>query len=61
MHTVDAAWMMGEDDAKGSIEPGKLADLIVLERDPFTVPMDDLAHVRTDRAYLGGRLVYERF
>ncbi len=58
MHTLDAAWVLGEDGVKGSIEPGKLADLVVLERDPLTAPVDDLKEIRVDRVYLGGKEVY---
>jgi predicted amidohydrolase YtcJ len=60
MHTIDAAWVLGEDGVKGSLEPGKLADLVVLDRDPRTVPIDDIPAIRVDRVYLGGREIYAR-
>jgi predicted amidohydrolase YtcJ len=60
MHTIDAAWVLGEDGEKGSLEPGKLADLVVLDRDPRTVPVDDLPAIQVDHVFLGGREIYHR-
>lgn len=57
MHTIDAAWVLGEDDVKGSITPGKLADLIVLERDPYTAPVEDLRGLRVQQTYLAGERI----
>ena len=57
MHTRDAAWVLGEADDKGSLEPGKLADLVVLDRDPFRSATDDLPHIGVDEVLLGGRRV----
>jgi predicted amidohydrolase YtcJ len=60
MHTIDAAAVMGEADTKGSIEPGKLADLVVLDRDPFAVSVDDLRTIAVDYTILGGEIAYDR-
>ncbi len=43
-YTNGGAWMIGRDDL-GSLEPGKRADLVVLEEDPYTSAVDDLRHV----------------
>lgn len=48
MHTIDAAWAMGEDDQKGSLAPGKLADVIALDRDPFDVEVDGLRDIKVE-------------
>jgi predicted amidohydrolase YtcJ len=48
MHTLYAAEVLDQDCERGSIEAGKLADLIVLERDPRAVPVADLRNVRVD-------------
>lgn len=58
MFTIDAAWSVFEADLKGSIEPGKLADLVVLSEDIMTLPEDELLDVQVLLTYLGGRLVY---
>jgi predicted amidohydrolase YtcJ len=57
MHTLDAASVLGEDDVKGSLTPGKLADMIVLDRDPRTAAVDDLRGLRVEQTYVGGRRV----
>lgn len=55
MHTINGAAALGLDHDKGSIEAGKLADLIVLDRDPRTAAIDDLPDLRVERVFLGGR------
>ena len=58
--TVDAAWQGFEEDLKGTIEPGKLADLVVLDRNPLQVPDADLKDLRVLQTFVGGRRVYTR-
>jgi predicted amidohydrolase YtcJ len=60
LHTVNAARAMGEENVKGSIEPGKLADLVVLDRDPHKVSADALRSIDADYTILGGRVAYDR-
>jgi predicted amidohydrolase YtcJ len=57
MHTLDAAATMGEDDVRGSLAPGKLADVIALERDPFAVSVDELRTLEVDYVMSRGRTV----
>jgi len=57
-YTVDGAYAAWEEDVKGSIEPGKLADFVVLDRDPLSIPPDDLKNVKTAMTVVGGRIVY---
>ena len=59
MWTIWAARSMGEADLKGSIEPGKYADLTVLSDDIFTMPKEDLKDVKALETIVGGRVVYE--
>lgn len=47
-----------EEASKGSLEPGKLADLIVLAQDPFEIPVDALKDVQVDKTVVGGRVVH---
>jgi predicted amidohydrolase YtcJ len=60
MHTIDAAAVLGQDHLIGSLELGKLADCIVLDRDPLSCSADDLLDIHVDAVVFGGRLVYER-
>jgi predicted amidohydrolase YtcJ len=60
MHTLDAAAALGEDDVRGSIAPGKYADIIALERDPFTVGVDELRTLKVDYVMSMGREVFKR-
>jgi imidazolonepropionase-like amidohydrolase len=57
MHTIDAAAAMGEDDLRGSLAPGKIADVIALDRDPFSVSVDELRRLNIDYVMARGRTV----
>ena len=59
-YTINGAWLTREENLKGTLEPGKLADLIVLSADPLTVAEDALMEIEVRQTYLGGKLVYER-
>ncbi|MET0780061.1 MAG: amidohydrolase [Microbacterium sp.] len=56
--TRNAAEAMGLDDVTGSLEIGKSADLIVLDRDPFEIPVDTLIETRVRETWFAGRLVH---
>jgi hypothetical protein len=60
LHTLEAARSLGVEDRVGSIEPGKYGDLVVLDRDPRTVPVDVLREITVDSVYLAGREVHHR-
>ena len=55
-YTIDAAYAGLEESAKGSLEVGKLADLVVLSEDPFGVPASDLDQIGTDLVIIGGAI-----
>lgn len=59
-YTWNGAYASNEENIKGSIEVGKLADLAVVDRDIFTVPVDEILDARVDMTLLGGRVVYLR-
>jgi predicted amidohydrolase YtcJ len=56
-YTTAAAWVDFEEDQRGTLEPGKLADCIVCERDPLEVPTADLKDFTPSATILDGRLV----
>ncbi|MCB1027738.1 MAG: amidohydrolase [Microthrixaceae bacterium] len=56
--TADAAWQCHSDGELGSLEVGKLADLVVLADDPTTVDPSRLRHIEVLETYLGGRRVH---
>jgi predicted amidohydrolase YtcJ len=60
MYTLGSAYVAFEEDRKGSITPGKLADLVVLGEDPLAVRPERLRDVEIVSTLVGGRLVYDR-
>lgn len=58
--TVDAAYAGFMDDEVGSLEPGKRADFVVLDRDLMTVPDNDIVRIRVLQTWLDGRKVFNR-
>jgi len=58
-YTMGGAIASGDDANRGSIEPGKWADLAVLSANPLTTPTDELAAIQVHQTWLGGRLVHE--
>ena len=58
--TIDAAWQNFEEDAKGSIEVGKLADFVVLESDPFAGDTLDVKDIAVHETIVGGKTVYRK-
>ena len=57
--TIDAAWQIFRDDELGSITPGKLADLVVLDKDPLTHG-ETLRQLKVERTLIGGVSVFSR-
>ena len=59
-YTRNAARLLGHDDITGSIETGKRADLVVLDRDIFAIPAEELSEVRVDMTLLDGEIIHAR-
>jgi predicted amidohydrolase YtcJ len=61
MFTMGSAWQDHLEHLKGSIEPGKLADLCFLDRDILSTPPDEIHTIKNLATVVGGRLVYGGF
>lgn len=59
LYTINNAWLTFEEKEKGSLEPGKLADFIVLDRDILTCPVEEVRAITVRETWLGGRQVYK--
>lgn len=59
-HTIWAAWLQFAEDKRGSIEPGKFADLVVIDRDFLTCPEDEIRRIEPVLTMIGGKIAWER-
>jgi predicted amidohydrolase YtcJ len=59
-YTIGGAKLLGVDDDLGTLEAGKLADIVVLDRDITKVAEDDIRNVQVDHVFVGGELVHTR-
>jgi len=58
-YTINSARVLFLDDVAGSLEPGKFADLIVLDRDLLACPEEQIVQTQVSQTYLAGKLVYQ--
>jgi predicted amidohydrolase YtcJ len=58
-HTRRNAFFVFQENNLGSIQPGKLADLVVLDRDYLTIPAEQIGNIRPVMTLVGGRVVYD--
>jgi predicted amidohydrolase YtcJ len=59
LYTVNAAYASFEEDIKGSLSPGKLADIVVLSEDPTRVPPEEIKDIKVVMTMVGGEVVWE--
>jgi len=57
-YTLNAAYAAFEENEKGSLTPGKLADIVVLSKDIMTIPEDQILSARVTRTIVGGKTVH---
>jgi hypothetical protein len=60
MYTVDAAYCSGEENVKGSIEEGKMADMTVLSEDPFAVAPEKIRDICVEMTVINGKSVFDK-
>ena len=59
MHTTTAAWVGFEENDKGTLEVGKLADIAVLAEDPFAVAPEKIRELNVEMTLVGGEVKYQ--
>jgi predicted amidohydrolase YtcJ len=60
LYTINSAYASFEEKSRGSIEIGKLADLVVLSDDPLTIPPNKIGDIKVDMTLVNGEIVYDR-
>jgi hypothetical protein len=60
-YTLGSAYAEFQEAQKGSLEAGKLADMVILEKDILTIPPQEIRDVRVDLTIVGGKVVWDRF
>jgi predicted amidohydrolase YtcJ len=60
LYTINNAFLTFEETRKGSLEPGKFADFIVIDRDILTCPVEQVKDIQVEATYLGGSRLYAR-
>ncbi|MCR9271085.1 MAG: amidohydrolase [Hyphomonadaceae bacterium] len=56
--TSTAAWQIGSEHEIGSLEPGKFADFVILDRDPYSVPANEIKDIKVLETWMGGEPTY---
>ena len=59
MYTINVAYSCWQEDIRGSIETGKLADMVVLDRDILNCADEEVKDLQVLQTYVGGELVFE--
>jgi predicted amidohydrolase YtcJ len=59
-YTMGSAFADGQETIKGSIEPNKLADFIIVDNNPLEVPTEEIDSIQVEATYIGGELLYSK-
>jgi predicted amidohydrolase YtcJ len=59
-YTAEGAYVSGDEDIRGKIKPGMEADFIVLDRDLFEIPEEEILETKVLETYIGGERVFKR-
>jgi len=60
LYTWNGAYLGKEEDLKGSIEAGKLADLVIIDRDILSIPVEEIREIQVETTIVGGEIVYQK-
>ncbi|MBY0459050.1 MAG: amidohydrolase [Gemmataceae bacterium] len=60
LYTINNAFLHNEEKERGSLEVGKLSDLIILDRDLMSCPVDEIRDIKVRTTVVGGKIVYQR-
>jgi len=60
LYTINNAFLNHEEKWKGSLEAGKVADMVLIDRDVLNCPVEEVRNVRVLWTMMGGKLVFER-
>lgn len=60
VYTINGAYLEGTEKEKGSLEPGKLADMIIFNQDPLTISPNEIIHLKPLTTIVGGEIVLQR-
>ena len=60
LYTINGAYASFEENIKGSIEPGKLADMAVLDRDVLSIPAEEIKDMQVEITIVGGEIIFQR-
>ena len=59
IYTINNAYLSFDEKKKGSLEPGKLADLIMIDKDLLKCPVDEIRQTKVQLTMVGGKIVWE--
>jgi predicted amidohydrolase YtcJ len=60
LYTINNAYLLLDEKNRGSLEVGKLADFVVIDRDFLACPVDEVRDIQVEQTYVGGKRVYQR-
>jgi predicted amidohydrolase YtcJ len=60
VYTWNGAFLSKDEDKLGSIEPGKLADMIVIDKDVLDIPQEEIKNIQVCQTIVDGKIVYDR-
>jgi len=60
VYTLGSAYASFDEDIKGSIETGKYADFVILDKDPTQVPKNQIKNIKVEATVIGGKFAYKR-